>query len=78
VQVVMQVALGAAFTLVPGPSMIRFLLGQSVTVIAYPVLSVIATLLYYDARIRKEGFDIEVMAAELGMPSAAAAEPPPA
>jgi hypothetical protein len=78
VLLVMQIALGAAFSLVPGPSVIRFLLGQSVTVIAYPVLSIIATLLYYDARIRKEGFDIEVMAAELGAPGTAPVEAPSA
>jgi hypothetical protein len=37
---------------------------------------VIATLLYYDARIRKEGFDIEMMAAELeGARPARAGEP---
>jgi hypothetical protein len=78
VLLVMQIALGAAFSMVPGPSVIRFLLGQSVTVIAYPLLSIIATLLYYDARIRKEGFDIEVMAAELGAPAAAPVEAPPA
>lgn len=78
VLLVMQLALGAAFSLVPGPSVIRFLLGQSVTVVAYPVLSIISTLLYYDARIRKEGFDIEAMAGELGIPAAAPVEAPPA
>jgi hypothetical protein len=36
---------------------------------------VIATLLYYDARIRKEGFDIEIMAAELGSESSTPAQP---
>jgi hypothetical protein len=35
-------------------------------ILAYPVLSVVATLLYYDLRIRKEGFDLAVMARELG------------
>jgi hypothetical protein len=78
VLVIMQAALSALFALVPGPSVIGFLLGQAVTVVAYPVLGIITTLLYYDARIRKEGFDIEVMAAELGIPVAAPQEPPPA
>ena len=42
------------------------------TVVAYPLPSVMATLLYYDLRIRKEGFDLEMMAADLGeMPAGA-------
>ncbi|HLB09454.1 MAG TPA: hypothetical protein VK617_07950 [Gemmatimonadaceae bacterium] len=32
----------------------------------YPLLAVVSTLLYYDLRIRKEGFDLEVMSRELG------------
>lgn len=32
----------------------------------YPLLTVVSTLLYYDLRIRKEGFDLEVMSRELG------------
>jgi len=32
----------------------------------HPLLSVVATLLYYDVRIRREGYDIELLAAELG------------
>ena len=40
------------------------------------VAAVIATLLYYDARIRNEGYDIEVMAAELGDPTTSAAPSP--
>ena len=32
----------------------------------YPLLAVVSTLLYYDLRIRKEGFDLEMMSRELG------------
>ena len=32
----------------------------------YPLLAVVSTLLYYDLRIRKEGFDLEIMSRELG------------
>jgi hypothetical protein len=32
----------------------------------YPFATVVITLLYYDLRIRKEGFDLEMMATELG------------
>lgn len=46
------------------------MLGQQVlsvvfTVLVYPFLSVAQTLLYYDVRIRREGYDIELMAREL-------------
>jgi hypothetical protein len=34
-------------------------------ILPYPLFSVVGTLLYYDLRIRKEGFDIDVMAQEL-------------
>ena len=63
---ILQAVLIGLLELMSVPLLISFLLQQGVTVIVSPVISVIATLLYYDARIRKEGFDIEVMAAELG------------
>jgi hypothetical protein len=34
----------------------------------YPFIGVVTTLLYYDLRVRKEGFDLEVMARELALP----------
>ena len=51
------------------------LLTQIVQILLYPVLAVTVTLLYYDLRIRKEGFDIEMMASELGGRAPAAAPP---
>jgi hypothetical protein len=43
------------------------------TVLVYPLVSIVQTLLYYDLRIRKEAFDIELMASGLGgTPSQAA------
>lgn len=39
----------------------------------YPFVTVVITLLYYDLRIRKEGFDLEIMATELGHPTPSAA-----
>jgi hypothetical protein len=38
----------------------------------YPLLSIVSTLLYYDLRIRKEGFDLEMMSKDLGAARAAA------
>ena len=36
------------------------------TIIAYPLIGIVQMVLYYDLRIRAEGFDIEVMTAALG------------
>src|SRR4051812_19818172 len=43
-------------------------------IVVYPIIAITETLLYYDIRIRKEGFDIEMMA---GAQPATAAEPAP-
>jgi hypothetical protein len=42
-----------------------------------PIFPIVAVLVYYDARIRKEGFDIELMAQQVGGPGVAA-NPQPA
>ena len=43
------------------------------TILVYPLVSIVQTLLYYDLRIRKEAYDIELMAGELGGPPSKAA-----
>jgi hypothetical protein len=40
------------------------------TVVAYPLIGITQMILYYDARIRAEGFDIEVMTGALNTPQA--------
>ncbi len=40
------------------------------TVVAYPIVGLLTMLLYYDARIRKEGFDVEHMSRVLAAPMA--------
>ena len=45
---------------------IATLLGGVYTFVAYPVVGITEALLYYDARIRGEGYDIEVMTGALG------------
>ena len=40
------------------------------TVVAYPLIGITQMILYYDTRIRAEGFDIEVMTGALGAPTA--------
>jgi hypothetical protein len=39
------------------------------TILIYPLTSIVETLIYYDLRIRKEGYDIELMAREIGGPA---------
>ena len=73
---VLQLVLSAMLQALPGPAAIGFLVQQGLTILLSPIVAVIATLLYYDARIRNEGFDIEVMAAELGDPTTSAAPTP--
>jgi hypothetical protein len=36
-----------------------------VALFIYPIIPIVTTLLYYDVRMRKEGYDLELMAAEL-------------
>ena len=43
------------------------------TILLYPLIPIVQTLLYYDARIRKEGYDLELMAEGLGGAQAATA-----
>ena len=49
------------------------LVSYVVGIFIYPLVTVVITLLYYDLRIRKEGFDLEHMAQELGFASPAPA-----
>jgi hypothetical protein len=39
------------------------------TVVAYPLIGITQMILYYDTRIRAEGFDIELMTGALGSPT---------
>lgn len=42
------------------------IIGALLIIPIYPLLTVVSTMLYYDLRIRKEGFDLEIMSRELG------------
>lgn len=65
-----QLALGAVTGVVG--SQVLNLVAQSVyTIVVYPLIGITEMLLYYDARIRAEGFDIEMMAGSLGPAPAA-------
>jgi hypothetical protein len=63
--------LGAVMPLFTRPSIVM-VVQRLPGVFFYPIISVITTLIYYDVRVRKEAFDLEMMAKELGAPSAGA------
>lgn len=53
----------------PPPSMVITVIHMVISTVAFtlmmPVMSIVTILLYYDIRIRKEGFDLELLANEL-------------
>jgi hypothetical protein len=55
---------------ITGSPVVMTVLTTAYIVIAYPLFAIVETLLYYDARIRTEGFDIDVLANALGAPAA--------
>jgi uncharacterized membrane protein len=48
---------------------VRAIFGSIATLVVAPFTSAVGVLLYFDARIRKEGFDLAVMAREVGTAS---------
>ncbi len=60
---------------IPGVFAVQAIVGATFTILAYPVIAITEALLYYDARIRSEGLDIELMAIELGLPTGETATP---
>lgn len=49
-----------------GSAVLAAVIATAYVVVAYPLFGITETLLYYDARIRAEGYDIEVMTGALG------------
>jgi hypothetical protein len=66
----------AGLTLTVSPFVYLIVLSLGLTLLM-PIYPLVVVLLYYDARIRKEGFDIELMAQQVGGPAATAAKPQP-
>jgi hypothetical protein len=50
---------------VGGLDMILALFAACVSLVIYPVISCVFTLFYYDLRVRKEGFDLEMLSRQL-------------
>lgn len=49
---------------------VQLLIATLASVLIYPLVGIVETLLYYDIRIRREGFDIEYLAAASPAPAA--------
>jgi hypothetical protein len=54
---------------------IQQVMGALAAVLVYPLLPVTMTVLYYDARIRREGYDIDLLERELGAASPGTTSP---
>ena len=54
-----------ALAAVTGSAIVRVLVNIMIGVIANPIIALVEMVLYYDARIRSEGFDLEQMAGAL-------------
>lgn len=65
------VAVGA-MTMMQAPRFVTLysVLSGAINVFVYPIYTVFITLLYYDLRIRRDGYDLEVMSRELGTTAA--------
>lgn len=62
---VVAIGLGIVFTMVSS-TMLKTVLGYLATILVWPALPVVQTTLYYDLRIRAEGYDVDLMSRTLG------------
>jgi hypothetical protein len=74
IELIILFLVGIAGVFVHASTALTTLGGNIASLLTYPFFTVVITLLYYDLRIRKEGFDLEVMASELA-PGGPAATP---
>ncbi|MGH7567488.1 MAG: hypothetical protein ACREL9_00750 [Gemmatimonadales bacterium] len=63
---------GLAAFLAPALTVVAVAALSVVTLLVYPLTSCVFTLLYYDLRVRKEAFDIELLNQQLGIQPASA------
>jgi len=52
-----------------GNQVVSIMVSTAVTIVVYPVIGLTTMVLYYDTRIRHEGFDLEQMERALGSPT---------
>lgn len=63
----------SAFVGIAGSPTLTIIATAFATILVYPVLGLTTMVLYYDTRIRNEGFDLEQMEAALGPPASTVA-----
>ncbi len=61
--VTMAISIGVSLlaTMIPS-TILQLAVSTALSTVIYPIFGITETLLYYDVRIRKEGFDIEYLA----------------
>jgi hypothetical protein len=62
---VVMIGLAMASTLLAS-ALLSNVLGSIFTILAWPLIPIVQTVLYYDLRIRAEGYDVELMSQQLG------------
>jgi hypothetical protein len=62
---IVELGVGIAFTMLP-TILLQTALGYLSTILIWPLLPMIQTALYYDLRIRAEGYDVDLMSRTLG------------
>ena len=63
IRFVVQVSVALLVVAIPNPPL-RYVVAAAASIVIYPLIGIAEALVYYDARIRKEGFDIEMMAGQ--------------
>lgn len=74
--VMFTITIGVSMLMSAIPSrVVAFVVSAIIAVTVYPFVSIVEVLLYYDMRIRKEGFDIEYLSG-VGMPAGVGGQTP--
>ena len=74
IRIIVEVGATLIAAVLPMPEL-QYVAVTAASMLMYPLYGIATTLIYYDIRIRKEGFDIEMMAAQAPAASPAASVP---
>jgi hypothetical protein len=72
IQVLVQIGIGLVSAIGFGPgnaSVLTSIMENLVSLLLTPISAIAVTLLYYDFRIRKEGFDLEILSQSIAGPA---------
>ena len=70
---IVSIGLGILFTMVPS-MLLKTIFSYFGTILVWPMLPMVQTVLYYDLRIRAEGYDVDLMSRTLGPLAGGSAE----